>query len=157
ARRVSTLPLYRSLILSPFFFFSDTAATVIDTLSLHDALPISVSMRKRRFFAPLTSTFHVDCSSVRASSTTVSPWASRLIARWSASLMASGYMMASFVYSWLANSTARFESLSSIWIERESLLYPNCRRWDSGLWLSGSKRGASGNSGSPHRTIGRQE
>src|SRR5205823_12713034 len=35
-----------SLLLSIFFFFNDTAPTVIYTLSLHDALPISLA----RFF-----------------------------------------------------------------------------------------------------------
>src|SRR2546421_11750804 len=31
----------------PFFFFNDTATTEIYTLSLHDALPISVAPRQR--------------------------------------------------------------------------------------------------------------
>src|SRR5206468_12403130 len=31
-----------SLLITPFFFFTDTATTEIYTLSLHDALPISV-------------------------------------------------------------------------------------------------------------------
>src|SRR2546426_7575378 len=31
----------RSCVISPFFFFNDTATTEIYTLSLHDALPIS--------------------------------------------------------------------------------------------------------------------
>src|SRR2546430_2438287 len=34
-----------SLLLSPFFFFNDTATTEIYTLSLHDALPISIFLR----------------------------------------------------------------------------------------------------------------
>src|SRR5260370_33853334 len=42
-----TRSLYRTPILSPtyfsFFFFNDTATTEIYTLSLHDALPISVA------------------------------------------------------------------------------------------------------------------
>src|SRR2546430_13463123 len=35
-----------------FFFFNDTATTEIYTLSLHDALPISVSRRVRRRLGP---------------------------------------------------------------------------------------------------------
>src|SRR5688572_32455410 len=34
-----------------FFFFNDTASTVIYTLSLHDALPISHVLRKRSRYA----------------------------------------------------------------------------------------------------------
>src|SRR5260221_6397316 len=34
-------------ILFPFFFFNDTATTEIYTLSLHDALPISLSAAER--------------------------------------------------------------------------------------------------------------
>src|SRR3712207_7236262 len=37
--------MLRSLIITPlFFFFNDTATTEIYTLSLHDALPISVNL-----------------------------------------------------------------------------------------------------------------
>src|SRR2546430_6590671 len=35
------------LVIFFFFFFNDTATTEIYTLSLHDALPISVSSRRR--------------------------------------------------------------------------------------------------------------
>src|SRR2546422_5676381 len=35
------------LLLSPFFFFNDTATTEIYTLSLHDALPISYELLRR--------------------------------------------------------------------------------------------------------------
>src|SRR5471030_3558772 len=35
-----------------FFFFNDTATTEIYTLSLHDALPISVHMRNRAHAVP---------------------------------------------------------------------------------------------------------
>src|SRR2546427_10635445 len=35
-------------LVSSFFFFNDTATTEIYTLSLHDALPISVSPRRAR-------------------------------------------------------------------------------------------------------------
>src|SRR6266496_6580936 len=38
-RYLSPLPLHSS---SPFFFFNDPATTEIYTLSLHDALPISI-------------------------------------------------------------------------------------------------------------------
>src|SRR5690242_21331066 len=34
------------------FFFNDPATTEIYTLSLHDALPISCMLRRRRLFAP---------------------------------------------------------------------------------------------------------
>src|SRR5947199_7873034 len=39
---LSSIPLSRSIFL---FFFNDTATTEIYTLSLHDALPISLTMR----------------------------------------------------------------------------------------------------------------
>src|SRR2546422_2156903 len=35
------------LFVFPFFFFNDTATTEIYTLSLHDALPISIRPRRR--------------------------------------------------------------------------------------------------------------
>src|SRR5256885_13899989 len=35
--------LYHTLMFSFFFFFNDTATTEIYTLSLHDALPISIA------------------------------------------------------------------------------------------------------------------
>src|SRR5256885_8612611 len=35
-----------------FFFFNDTATTEIYTLSLHDALPIYISARKKRLTIP---------------------------------------------------------------------------------------------------------
>src|SRR2546426_8885777 len=38
----------RTGLLSFFFFFNDTATTEIYTLSLHDALPISVFLPRRR-------------------------------------------------------------------------------------------------------------
>src|SRR5436189_2486606 len=38
-----------------YFFFNDTATTEIYTLSLHDALPISMLMRER----PLSGTFNL--------------------------------------------------------------------------------------------------
>src|SRR5438105_14675200 len=37
---------FHSLFFSFFFFFNDTATTEIYTLSLHDALPIFISLRK---------------------------------------------------------------------------------------------------------------
>src|SRR3712207_6979636 len=40
-----------------FFFFNDTATTEIYTLSLHDALPISV-IRLMRRFVPVTGDYH---------------------------------------------------------------------------------------------------
>src|SRR5258706_15284391 len=40
--------MYQSPHLSFFFFFNDTATTEIYTLSLHDALPISLSLQRRR-------------------------------------------------------------------------------------------------------------
>src|SRR5260221_7671363 len=36
-----------------FFFFNDTATTEIYTLSLHDALPISIAHRRRPRFGPI--------------------------------------------------------------------------------------------------------
>src|SRR5256885_7381658 len=49
--------LYLFLFLSFFFFFfNDTATTEIYTLSLHDALPISITLQ------PLTSRFSVAAS-----------------------------------------------------------------------------------------------
>src|SRR5438445_1719871 len=39
---------YLSSVLLHFFFFNDTPTTEIYTLSLHDALPIYISMLKRR-------------------------------------------------------------------------------------------------------------
>src|SRR5256885_11405045 len=36
------------LVIGSFFFFNDTATTEIYTLSLHDALPISITMSRRR-------------------------------------------------------------------------------------------------------------
>src|SRR3712207_8638637 len=44
-----------SLILFFFFFFNDTATTEIYTLSLHDALPISLSCRTRSTASPSTT------------------------------------------------------------------------------------------------------
>src|SRR3989337_3419418 len=44
--------MVRRLMLGPcFFFFNDTATTEIYTLSLHDALPISVEVAGTRFEA----------------------------------------------------------------------------------------------------------
>src|SRR5260370_24846526 len=40
---------------SPFFFFNDTATTEIYTLSLHDALPISIPGQLRLSLAPGSS------------------------------------------------------------------------------------------------------
>src|SRR5437868_12455472 len=37
------------MIFSLFFFFNDTATTEIYTLSLHDALPISIQISRTRF------------------------------------------------------------------------------------------------------------
>src|SRR6266536_6273763 len=37
-----SLPLHHLFLFMPFFFFNDTATTEIYTLSLHDALPISL-------------------------------------------------------------------------------------------------------------------
>src|SRR3712207_7568992 len=41
------------LCVSLSFFFNDTATTEIYTLSLHDALPISLEARARRVLAPI--------------------------------------------------------------------------------------------------------
>src|SRR5438876_7653110 len=41
--------MLQTLVLRAVFFFNDTAATEIYTLSLHDALPISWSPRPRRW------------------------------------------------------------------------------------------------------------
>src|SRR2546425_2213053 len=38
-----------------FFFFNDTATTEIYTLSLHDALPISLHTKSQRIYTVLTS------------------------------------------------------------------------------------------------------
>src|SRR2546422_8358505 len=43
--------------MSSFFFFNDTATTEIYTLSLHDALPISVA--KELYLSPATVATHV--------------------------------------------------------------------------------------------------
>src|SRR2546429_8236935 len=44
------------LLCSSFFFFNDTATTEIYTLSLHDALPIYLSLTfRRRIFLPSAS------------------------------------------------------------------------------------------------------
>src|SRR5256885_17056613 len=48
---VSVLRLHSYDLLCIFFFFNDTATTEIYTLSLHDALPISISAACRRPFA----------------------------------------------------------------------------------------------------------
>src|SRR2546422_5818941 len=46
------LHLFLSLVTLFFFFFNDTATTEIYTLSLHDALPISLDrVHQRRLFA----------------------------------------------------------------------------------------------------------
>src|SRR2546430_17135861 len=37
----------------PFFFFNDTATTEIYTLSLHDALPISLAAQQASAYVPL--------------------------------------------------------------------------------------------------------
>src|SRR2546425_12665204 len=66
-----SLPSRLSLLLLPFFFFfNDTATTEIYTLSLHDALPISVcvpatslaTMRSRCFSASLRSALATNAS-----------------------------------------------------------------------------------------------
>src|SRR2546422_4850728 len=44
-----TLRMICALLLSLFFFFNDTATTEIYTLSLHDALPISIELRGGQF------------------------------------------------------------------------------------------------------------
>src|SRR5256885_8776456 len=46
----------RSASRCPFFFFNDTATTEIYTLSLHDALPISLLLKPRRAPAIAAST-----------------------------------------------------------------------------------------------------
>src|SRR2546422_3815730 len=46
----------RLIFLSFFFFFNDTATTEIYTLSLHDALPISVQQRDRQRRVPSPAT-----------------------------------------------------------------------------------------------------
>src|SRR5256885_17102903 len=46
---MSSLHLYFALITPVFFFFNDTATTEIYTLSLHDALPISMLSCYRRW------------------------------------------------------------------------------------------------------------
>src|SRR2546425_5184579 len=43
--------LFCQFLLFAFFFFNDTATTEIYTLSLHDALPISIGDRKARIEA----------------------------------------------------------------------------------------------------------
>src|SRR2546430_2275193 len=59
-RPLMTFQLVRTTSLEPdmrtlgFFFFNDTATTEIYTLSLHDALPISVSTRASRSARPST-------------------------------------------------------------------------------------------------------
>src|SRR2546421_12855921 len=62
---MSSLPVYRLLELSAntslYFFFNDTATTEIYTLSLHDALPISLHVLKnfRNFSADAAQVFRV--------------------------------------------------------------------------------------------------
>src|SRR5260221_14073450 len=52
--------MIRLYLLSLFFFFNDTATTEIYTLSLHDALPISENIfRKRRELTVGISPFHL--------------------------------------------------------------------------------------------------
>src|SRR2546430_13449184 len=52
-----------------FFFFNDTATTEIYTLSLHDALPISLSLRNRRWVnsTPCTRSTYETLSAVSKS------------------------------------------------------------------------------------------
>src|SRR5258705_6095579 len=45
------------LYLCPFFFFNDTATTEIYTLSLHDALPISILPESACKVCPATATY----------------------------------------------------------------------------------------------------
>src|SRR2546430_17166768 len=45
--------LFHSSLLLFFFFFNDTATTEIYTLSLHDALPISLMLFQKRFLIHL--------------------------------------------------------------------------------------------------------
>src|SRR5260370_42245656 len=66
---ISRSPL-RSFPLRPFFFFNDTATTEIYTLSLHDALPISVSADA--IFATSPATFFA-LSASRSATTTCAP------------------------------------------------------------------------------------
>src|SRR2546429_8302319 len=47
--KVVILELSRQLSIRSFFFFNDTATTEIYTLSLHDALPISRNVLRKRF------------------------------------------------------------------------------------------------------------
>src|SRR5256885_12905932 len=50
------VPLVRAIMVSSFFFFNDTATTEIYTLSLHDALPISIRFQIHLPNAPGQST-----------------------------------------------------------------------------------------------------
>src|SRR5260370_25555744 len=63
-------PSHRSRLALPFFF-NDTATTEIYTLSLHDALPISSSSRRRTpprpSFVPAPSAIRGSATSLRAS------------------------------------------------------------------------------------------
>src|SRR2546430_12888722 len=45
-----------------FFFFNDTATTEIYTLSLHDALPICLAVRTRRWSSPRLRTVTIAAS-----------------------------------------------------------------------------------------------
>src|SRR5260221_11634779 len=47
-----SLSLFRSCLISFFFFFNDTATTEIYTLSLHDALPICSRLSQCRSLEP---------------------------------------------------------------------------------------------------------
>src|SRR5688572_32477865 len=55
---ISMLPFVHSLLIMFFFFFffNDTATTEIYTLSLHDALPISVTWQERSSWPSAAST-----------------------------------------------------------------------------------------------------
>src|SRR3712207_7630320 len=52
---MTLLYTFSLMMLSPFFFFNDTATTEIYTLSLHDALPIWPEPWTRSFMTTLTS------------------------------------------------------------------------------------------------------
>src|SRR5258708_25354221 len=69
------MPISTIKVSFPFFFFNDTATTEIYTLSLHDALPISVSMYAPTCTAP-RSTLAFDFSSPQLSVIGLRPTAS---------------------------------------------------------------------------------
>src|SRR5437868_10541357 len=103
--------VFMVLLFTPSFFFNHTATTEIYTLSLHDALPISLSTFSPRFFTPSTS--RAGMKSARSTS-----WATRAATRDRKSTrLNSSHVSISYAVFCLKKKNVNFHT-------SESVLYP---------------------------------